>query len=862
MTRSSPADFALADSNPIPSPSICFHCGLPLPDPQHVVTGRIQGATQDFCCFGCKGVCETIHAAGLEGFYRRTPAGMPLAPPPASPKDPEVFDLEEVQSEYVTHAGEECEVNLLVEGMHCAACVWLIERSLANQPGVREAQVNLTQKRLKVRWNTRAVRLSEIIRRMARIGYAAVPFDSQEAEDHLHKQNRALLYRMGFAGFAMMNLLWISIALYSGADRGEFRTLFHWAGFALATPTLLYSGFPFLRGAWTGLRHGHLGMDLPVAIGATITYLYSAYVTVAQPLAGDVYYDTLVNFLFVILVGRYLESTSKNRALASTRRLLELQPKVATVLRDGTERVVPVRAVRIGETVLIKPGSRVPVDGTVLHGTSAADESMLTGESKPARKDPGDTVSAGTLNAHGVLHVRAESLLSNTALGRIIHLVEEAQASKAPIQRLADRIVPWFVGVTLGLAAATFAWWVSSDFETALMAATAVLIITCPCAFGLATPMAIAVASGLGARHGILVKNGDALEILSAVDHFVFDKTGTLTEGRMAVSSIHTEEQRWEAHPGAAVPLPQALAKLLARLAVVERNSEHPVAMAIRGAAEAVSADVPKVSVTGFEYRPGLGVKALVDGTEVLLGTTDWLECNHAVRSSTLQDRARALSDGGTTPVHCAIAGREQAVIGISDPVREDAPGLLAALRREGVGLTLLSGDRWGAARFVAQRLGGMDTVAQVLPGEKSDVVTRLKARDHQVAMVGDGINDAPALVAADVGIALGSGTDVSIASAGIVLTGNALHKVWLALALSRRTIRTIRQNIGISVFYNIVMVPLAMAALITPLVAAISMPVSSLLVIGNAARIGTLFRPRKHTRESLDRTRPVTGAI
>ncbi len=820
--------------------STCFHCGLPAPAADRVAAW-VDGEQRIFCCNGCRSVCEAIYAAGLEGFYQRTPEGLLLAPPPDLPKELKLYDLDEVQEEFVDALDETREINLLVEGIHCAACVWLIENSLQSDPAIPEARVNLSGRRLHVKWDNSRVKLSSILQRLGRIGYAAVPFDPDTAEGSLQRENRALLYRMAFAAFAMMNLLWVSIALYAGADQGEYRGLFHWVGFALATPTLLYSGQPFFKGAWSGLKHLYLGMDLPIAIGASITYLYSVYVTVTGTHTGEVYYDTVVNFLFVILVGRYLEAISKRQAVSATQRLLDLQPRVATLLQDGGERIVPIRSVKPGERVLVRPGEQIPVDGVIVEGSSAVDEAMLTGESEPVSKGVGDRVSAGTINRHGVLQIEVEGVLRNTALGRIIGLVEEAQASKAPIQRIADRIVPWFVAITLGLALATFGWWLGDGIEKALMAATAVLIITCPCAFGLATPMAIAVASGLGARHGILVKNGEVLETLSAIDHFVFDKTGTLTEGEISVSAIITPDQAWHAGDS---EMPAALRGLLEKMAAVERYSEHPLARALQQRAGEVGVEPGRAAASGFENHPGFGVGATVGSQRILVGNRAWMARNGIEPVAFLEEAAQRLAEQGAGVLYCAMDGRLAAVLGVEDRIRADAPALIAALKREGIRLTLLTGDRRQTAEAIARRLGGMEVIAEVLPEEKDRAIARLQEGGARVAMVGDGVNDAPALVLADVGIALGSGTDVSIASADIVLISNELEKVRLAAALSRRTLRTIRQNIGLSVTYNLIMVPLAMAAFVTPLVAAVSMPVSSLLVIGNAARIRTLFRP------------------
>ncbi len=772
----------------------------------------------------------------MQGFYQRTPDGTLLAPPPEPPRDLNIYDLDEVQEEFVHELGEEREIHLLVEGIHCAACVWLIERTLGALEGILSAQVNLAGKRLLLRWDNKRIKLSRIIERLAEIGYTTVPFDPESAEGTIKKQNRALLFRMAFAGFAMMNLLWISIALYTGADTaddGQFLRLFQWIGFGLATPTLFYSGWPFLRGAWSGLRHWHPTMDLPIAIGATATYLYSAYVTLSGTPIGHVYFDTVVNFIFVILIGRFLEAMFKRQAVASTQRLLDLQPRVATVLRDGEEKIVPIRTVKPGDQVLVKAGYKIPVDGVVLEGRSAVDESMLSGESEPMSKLPGDTVSAGTVNVSSALTLRVEGTLRDTALGRIIRLVEEAQSSKAPIQCTADRIVPWFVLTTLILASITFVYWLSSDFEMALMAATSVLIITCPCAFGLATPMSIAVASGLGARHGILVKNGTVLETLSRITHVVFDKTGTLTEGQMRVREIVPAEGFDKT-------------RLLELSAIVERYSEHSIARAIVTAAEAQQLNPQLQSPKEFRSEPGYGVVACVGESEVALGTVKWVRQQGITIPQKFESAIARFEEQAFSCVHVSVNRQYAGLIAIADELRPDAQRLVSELRAAGIRMTLLSGDRRRVAEAVASELGGMEVIAEVLPQDKDRIVGELQQQGEWVAMVGDGVNDAPALIRANVGIAIGSGTDVSLECADIVLMSDELDKVRLATTLSRRTLRTVRQNIGLSFLYNIIMVPLAMMAYITPLVAAISMPISSLLVIGNAARIRTLFRGRK----------------
>ena len=805
----------------------CFHCALPLPA-NATIEKEIDGENRQFCCPSCEMVCSAIYEAGLDNFYGLAPDGTQLAPPPDAPKNLALYDLDEVQAEYVPELGRVREISLLVEGIHCAACVWLIERALGRLDGVLSSLVNLSGRRLSVKWDNDQVKLSQIISTLSHIGYAAVPYDPEVAEGQIRKQNRSMLFRMAFAGFCAMNLMWVSIALYTGAADDEFRYLFHWVGFALATPTLLYSGFPFFKNAWSGLKSRHLTMDLPIAIGATVTYCYSLYITVSGSEVGHVYWDTVVNFIFVILVGRYLEAMSKRQAISSTQRLLDLQPRGATVLKEGEEVLLPIRAVKVDDLVLVKPGDQVPVDGVVVEGRSNVDESLLSGESRPVPKLVGDVAAAGTINIDSALTIRATAVLKNTSLGRIIRLVEEAQSSKAPIQCTTDRIVPYFVMVTISLALLTFAWWVGDDFEVALMAATSVLIITCPCAFGLATPMSIAAAAGLGARRGILIKNGGVLETLSHIDHIVFDKTGTLTEGKMRIQEVVVAEN-------------VDREALLADVAAIERFSEHSIARAITAWAEEQA--LPRVTAEQVESTPGFGLKGEVTGRAYVVGTATWLRQNAVTLNGALEAQAHEREAAGISCVYIGVDGEHLGLVMVADKLRADAKALVTSLRNLGIRLTILSGDRQRVVAAIAEQLGGMDCIAEVLPADKDRVIQSLQKDGSKVAMVGDGVNDAPALIRADVGIALGSGTDVSGESADIVLMSDELGKVREAIQLSVRTLRTIRQNIAISMTYNAIMVPLAMATFITPLVAAIAMPLSSLLVIGNAARIRTMFK-------------------
>lgn len=845
-----------------PPPENCDHCHLPLP-PGDEITSIINDKELHFCCHGCKTVCETIYGAGMEGFYRRTIEGDTLQPPPEIDSELEVYDLDDVQREFVDDLGDIREIHLLVEGIHCAACVWLIERRLANETGVLDANVNLSVKKLRLKWDNSKVKLSQILHMLGQIGYAAVPFDPEAAEGQIKKQNRQLLFRLGFAGFAAMNLMWISIALYAGADEGKYKELFYWLGLGLSTPTLLYSGYPFYRGAITGLVNRHLTMDLPIAIGATITYLYSCYVVISGSEIAHVYFDTVVNFLFVILTGRYLEAMSKRLAVQSSQRLLDLQPKISTLIKGDEKKIVPVSALQKDDTVLVKPGEKIPVDGVIVKGESVVDESMLTGEFVPVTKYTGDRVSAGTTNKEGVLTIRVSETLKNTALGKIIHLVDEAQSTKAPIQCTADRIIPWFVSVTLILATLTFLFWMGDDIEIALMAATSVLIITCPCAFGLATPMAIAVATGVGARMGVLVKHGAVLEILSSIRHFVFDKTGTLTQGKMLVSTLFylplsTDNQaQSDNNIRKFIPdddfienLDTTQKKILSLAWYLETHSEHMIARAIVNFGQQFGLqheNKKTMQLEQIKVISGSGLSALHQGQKIALGSLSWIsqlagDSFHELKQQ-IDEMMQEYHLAGSTVVYAWLENEGVFAFVIEDKLRKDAPEIVTQMQAQGFQMTLLSGDKLEVANYMAEKLGIEEVIAEVMPDEKDKVIRQKQEQGDLIAMVGDGINDAPALVRADVGIAMGSGTDVSIDSADVILVNGELEKIPLAAQLSQATLTTIKQNITISILYNIIMVPLAMAAMITPLVAAISMPLSSLLVIGNAARLRWRFK-------------------
>jgi len=822
----------------------CFHCGLPATG-STACHGDIAGEKRLFCCAGCLSVCQVIHEAGLDSFYERLQKReASMAPPPDAPTDIDQYDLDEVQQEFTkTLADGTRQARLMVEGIHCAACVWLIEKALSGMAGITKAEVNLVHHRLLLQWQPDTVSLPKIMSRLAALGYAAVPFNLENIEGALHQQNRQLLFRLGFAGFGAMNIMWISIALYAGAFSGisaEYRQFFHWVSLAIATPVLLYSGGPILLSAWRGLRQARLSMDLPISIGALATFGYSLW----QTIQGDehVYFDTVVAFLFVILIGRYLEALARRNASSATLRLLELQPRMATRLTtDGDEERVAVRKLKPGDHLRIKPGDKVPADGFIIEGHSHIDESMLTGESHPVHKQVNCRIAGGTVNGENPLIMQVEQTGSATVLARIIHLVESAQGSKANIQRLADRIVPWFVATTLALAGATFFyWWAQADFDTALLTATAVLIITCPCALGLATPMAIAVSTGFAAKHGVLVRNGEALERLSEITHVVLDKTGTLTTGHMRVTDIL---------PVGGSPDIQAQKNRLLQLAgAIERHYSHPLAAAVCASIEAAELSFP--ACDGQQLLPGMGIGGKVDAQQIWVGNQRLMQqCNISIPHNIVKS-CNNIESEMAVPVLVAANGSLLGLLRIEDQMREGAFELISSLGQHGIGITLLTGDSIAAARHLQHRLSThtsmpIRVIAEVLPADKADQIALLQQQGEHVLMVGDGINDAPALAQADISIAMGSGTDVSMECSDIVLMGNNLQRIPWAIRLGARALKTIRQNLSLSLAYNIILVPVAMVAWVTPVFAALAMPVSSLLVIGNAMLI------RRHMQRS-----------
>lgn len=699
-------------------------------------------------------------------------------------------------------------MDLVSDSIHCASCVNLIEKTLINLAGVQKVRVNLTKKRITVEWDNETIKLGGVMDCITKIGHTAHPYEISDDEIKIKNQNKSLLYRIAFAGFAMMNMMWITVAMYSGAGAGQYSEFFDLIGLALATPTLLYSGWPFLINSIKGLMTRHLNMDLPIAIGAISTYLYSTYVLFGSG-SGGVFFDTVVNFIFIILIGRYLESRARERALMETNNLRKIEPRMAAILINGVESKIGVFALDLDDIIIVRPGEIIAVDGEVVDGSSGVDESIITGESMPIYKKMGDQVISGSIITTGSVHIKVNNKYKDSTLNKIIDMTENVKSSGLKIVSQIDKIIPYFIGITLSLSLATFIFWAFSDIEFAIMSAVSVLIITCPCALGLATPMAVAVASGIGAGQKILFKDGMSVERLSSIDKIVFDKTGTLTNGKFEINNIITDLDTSE---------------LLKIIGSIEKSSEHPISKSIIDSYDGAFYDVKD-----FIAHPGLGVEGTINGETYRVGNVRFLQ---DWGNELTGQYGGKLSDN--TNVLCATRSKVLGMLELSDTIKDDAVGEIKNLKKMGYHICIISGDQEHVVKNVADEVGISEYYHSKSPKNKMELVASM-GRTSKVLMVGDGVNDAPALKKATVSISYSTGYDLAGKNSDIVSLGSGVKSVGIAINLSKVTTQTIKQNIYWAVIYNIILVPMAVLGMITPLFAAIAMPISSIVVISNA---------------------------
>ncbi|TCP59555.1 Cu+-exporting ATPase [Tumebacillus sp. BK434] len=722
----------------------------------------------------------------------------------------------------------EQKVTLQVTGMTCAACSARIEKVVGKMDGVEAANVNLTMERATVTFDEDKLQAQDIIKRIEKLGYGAAPMEEEADPEDGEKAWRRQIGLFIFSAVLSLPFLHGMLSMV-GINIAPGLLMDPWMQLMLATPIQFVAGFRFYVGAFKALRNKSANMDVLVVLGTSAAYFYSVWMMARGE--QHVYFETSVIIITLIQLGKIFEHLAKTRTSDAIKKLMNLQAKTATVIRDGREVEVKIEEVVQGDVVLVRPGEKIPVDGTVLDGQSSVDESMLTGESIPVDKKPGDAVFGATLNKNGALRFTADKVGKDTALAQIIRVVEEAQGSKAPIQRMADVISGIFVPIVVGVAVLTFLIWfflVNVGFNealtVALMNATAVLVIACPCALGLATPTSIMVGTGIGAENGILFKGGEHLENLQKVSVILLDKTGTITKGQPAVTDVVLLGETFRSET-----------ELLHQAGRAEKHSEHPLATAIvrAGIDDDGGLDDPEE----FEALTGRGVRAVVDGRKLLIGTRRLLQ-ETGIDYSVAEDALERLEGEGKTVMLVAADGQVAGLIAVADTVKETSQAAIAELKALGLKVVMITGDNRKTAQAIAAQVGVDEVQAEVLPEDKANAVKRYKSAGHLVAMVGDGINDAPALAMADVGIAVGTGADVAIEAADVTLMGAELEGVAKAVRLSRATIRNIRQNLFWALAYNVIGIPIAASGLLLPWVAGAAMAFSSVSVVTNALRL------------------------
>jgi Cu2+-exporting ATPase len=798
----------------MPAPTPCYHCGLPVPAGSQF-RADVLGQTHEMCCPGCQAVAEAIVAGGLEHYYshRSENAANPQALPAAMPDELALYDRSDVQQPFVQHEGELSETQLLIEGISCAACGWLIEKHLRGVPGVAEAHLNLSNHRLQVRWQDSQIPLSKLLAELRRIGYAAHPWRADEAAERLAAENRRRMRELGVAG-----LLWMQVMMATMATWPEFNIdlspeldkILRWTSLFLTTPIVFYCCGQFFRGALRDMRTRHLTMDVSVSLAIGGAYVAGIWSTITGQ--GELYFDAVGMFALFLLAGRYLERRARERTAAATAQLVKLLPASCLRLDEGgqSQRIL-LSELREGEQVLVQPGSLIPADGRILAGQSSVDESLLTGEYLPLSRGIGDSVTAGTLNVEGPLTVEVQALGDATRLSAIVRLLERAQSEKPRLAEIADRVSQWFLLFILVAAAVVgFAWW-EIDSSRAFWVVLALLVATCPCALALATPTALTTATGTLHKLGMLLTRGHVLEGLNQIDTLVLDKTGTLTEGRLTLKDIRPLRELDE---GACLALAAAL----------ENRSEHPIARAFSQAPRAAES---------VDSHPGQGLQGRVDGRLLRIGEASFV-C--------------ALSGQAVPSIagehgQWLLLGDEQGPLAwfvLDDRLREDAPALIAAARARGWNIHLLSGDSSPMVGEVAQQLGIEDARGGLTPDAKLAVLKQLHSEGRRVLMLGDGVNDVPVLAAADISVAMGSASDLAKTSADAVLLSNRLGSLVDGLKLAKRTRRIIIENLAWATLYNGLVLPFAALGWITPIWAAVGMSLSSLLVVLNALRLSS----------------------
>ncbi len=808
----------------MPDQLTCFHCAQPVPE-GFEASVSIQSKPQPMCCHGCASVAEAIVDAGMESYYTGRSAEAQTASEivPEFLKGIKAFDLDAVQKSFVEEAHDHSKsVTLVLEGITCAACIWLNEQYLKSLPGVISVMINYSNHRAVVHWHEGQIKLSEILEAISRIGYIAHPYDPSKEQQVFDRQRSSLLRRIGIAGLFGMQVMTLAVAMYSGDWWGmepEFLVFFQWLSLLLIMPVIFYSAWPFFNNAWRNLRSRHLGMDVPVSLGMGVAFIASLKATLSG--SGEVYYDSIAMFTFLLLLARLLEHSVRRRSYQATDRLTALQPASATRLDDAeaggdTEQMIPVAEIKLGDRVLIRPGEAIPIDGIIQVGRSSVNEAMLTGESIPVAKAKGDTVIAGSINIESQLVAEVNRLPDKTVLASIIELMSHAQTRKPGISELADRIASGFVLVVLVMATlvAGVGYWLQPDHWVA--ATISVFIVTCPCALSLATPAALTAVMGALSQQGILVTSSRALETLLGVSRFAFDKTGTLTTGQMRVSQVVPANQ-------------QSSASVLNLARKLESGSEHPIARAICAAAASHPASV---LVENLINHPGEGVSGDIDGEAYWLGKPGFIATQTGIEVTEVSNMSQVV---------LAKQGVLIGVIELEDSVRPQAKTTIGELQGMQISTIMLTGDQAVPAKKLAEELAIDEVFANLKPEDKLKKVSDWQDQGISVAMIGDGINDAPVLAQANLSISMGGGTQLAATHADILLLSDQLSDVITVHKAAQRTRKIIQQNLGWALVYNLTALPLAAMGLVAPWMAAIGMSLSSLVVVANSVRAGKL---------------------
>ena len=791
----------------------CTHCQLEF-DESVMIT---EEETPDvyFCCNGCQGVYHLLKDDGLDSFYEKM-GNSKIAPPLAIDNDSSSFDMESFRQRYIkTTADGFSSVDLVMEGIHCAACIWLNEKVLAEKEGIVEASINFTNNKAKIVWDEDTIALSTIIDTIRSIGYNAYPYDRSKEDIKATKNKRDYFIRMAIAIFASMNIMMIDVAKYAGFFSGmkeETLQLVHIAEFIFATPVLFYSGWIFFRGAYFGLKNKIVNMDFLVSSGATLTYIYSLYVLFGGK--GHSYFDSVAMIITFVLVGKYLEVIGKKNAVDTMDKIRSQVPLEATIVEGGVKRVIPIDTIEVGDIIEVKTGEKATVDGMLIGSNGTFDESSLSGESLPIEKKAGDTIYSGTINTGQVIRYSATKNYANSTLNSIVTLLEDALSSKPEIEDTTNELSKYFSVTILLLAILTFVgwYWYGSNFEQALIVSISVIVIACPCALALATPIASLVGISWAAEKGVLFKEAKFIETFSKADTVVLDKTGTITEGKLTVKKVSQEISR----------------EHLSLLYALSDSSTHPVSLAIKKYLEKEYEDIKIVELEKIEQVQGKGLKALHDRKVLLGGNSKLLEV----------ENIKIDINSEYTLYHFAIDGKHILTFELEDAIKKGAKELITYLNSIEVWVVMATGDHKKVAIRVAKEVGIKDFKSSLSPIEKADYIATLKEQGKKVVMIGDGINDALALSKADIAIAMGNGADVSLAVSDVVILNNSLQAIEDSFMISRRTFKFIKQNLALSLIYNVITIPIAMAGYVIPLMAALSMSISSLLVVGNSMRI------------------------